>query len=258
MELSIGFVDNNDQLTIATLGNNAVTTALQPAKISDSQDSKDELNQQDSFDNLFGIIYEGQLPTLNLGNPAFISSKETLPLSSEMSFTEIMGKLKEHSGHVSLKEISKTLENITSLGDQFKDLYNSSRNEFFKEVWSLIRRCFVSQHLSIFYYNIDKNRDGKLSLQKVSGQNTAIFAQTSDEELTMFDTIKPHISPSPSVLSYDFDKGELTLCAQINGTSFLVLAKVFQFTLLQRTLFISLINGVNHQLGKKTSKKASS
>ena len=258
MELNIGFVDNNDQLTIATLGNDVVTTTLTKAKITTAEENNDSQGNQDSLSDLFGVIYEGTLPTLNLGNPAFISSKDTLPISSGMSFSEIMAKLKEHSGHVSLKEITKTIENITCLGEQFGNLYNTSRNEFFKDLWSIIRRCFLTQHLSIFYYNIDMNSNGKLILQKVSGQNSFSFALANDEEMTMFSTVKPHISPSPSVLSYDFEKGELTLCAQIHGTSFLVLGKVFQFTLLQRTLFISLINGINHHLGKKISKRASS
>ena len=259
MELNIGFVGKNDQLIIATLENDTVTTTSSEIITKDDENDNTAKVSDHTTTDLYGIVYEGEMPDHDFGQPFFISSKETLPLSPNMSFSEMVSKIKEHTNHQSLKEITKTIENITSLSEQFKSIYNSSRNEFFKELWQLIRRCFLTQHLSIFYYNIDKkSKEGKLSLQKISGSNTFTFAQTDKEEVSMFETIKPHITPSPSVLSYDFEKGELTLCAQINGTSFLVLAKIFQFTLLQRTLFISLINGINHQLGTKTSKKASS
>lgn len=255
MELNLGFVDKNNQLTIATLHNNKVetTTSIQ---INVDEETCEESSVQTK--DLFGVVYEGDEPAYDFGEPVFISSKENLPLSHDMNYEDIITKIKEHSNHQSLRHITKSIENIFNLSDQLQKLYGQSRNEFFRELWLLIRRSFLTQHLSIFYYNIDNKNDGKLSLQKISGTNKFLFEQTVDDELTMFNAIKPHISPFPTVLSYDFKKGELTLCAQINGTSFLILAKVFQFTLLQRTMFISLINGINHHLGKKVSKRSSS
>ena len=61
-------------------------------------------------------------PSNNFGEPAFISHKDTLPLSPDMSYSDLISKIKEHSGHQSLREITKTLENITSLGIQFENL----------------------------------------------------------------------------------------------------------------------------------------
>ena len=142
MELNLGFVDNNNQLTVATLENNQIKTT---DSISLSDEQKD-VDTDNSPSNLFGIVYEGELPTVDLGDPLFISSKNNLPLSPCMSYEEIFTKVKEHTNHQSLREITKTLENIFILSDQFQSLYNQSRNQFFKEIWLIIRRSFLTQH----------------------------------------------------------------------------------------------------------------
>ena len=254
MDLTLGFIDDNSQLTVTKLSNKKVTHENSSMN-SPELDSKDANYQ--SLD-IFGLVYENDYPESEVGNPLFITPRKTLDISPDMAYEEILSKVKEHSTHESIKSISRSLENIFSLTDQLRAFYKESRNDFFKELWGTLRNTFCPHHLSIFFYNLDKKESSKLILQQVSGQNKPLFSAPTDEERDMFNTIKPFISPSPSVLSYDFDKGELTLSGQINGTSFLVLAKVFQFTLLQRTFFNTLLNGINHQSGSKKVRNTSS
>ena len=71
----------------------------------------------------------------------------------------------------------------------------------------------------------------------------------------MFDAIKNSISPTPSIISHDFEKKEITLGAQIQGTSVLILLKTLNdFSILQKSFFKVLINGINYQLTTNSSK----
>ena len=254
MDLTLGFIDDNSQLTITKLSNENVIQETEEIDSNDNPEAKENLKALD----IYGLIYENTYPEDEIGNPLFVSPRKTLDVSPKMPYEEIITKVKEHSTHESIKTITKNIQNIFSLTDQLKELYKESRNDFFKETWQILRSSFCPHHLSIFFHNIDEKDTSKLRLQQISGYNNPKFSAPTQQEQDMFKAVKTYITPDPSVLSFDFKKGELTLSGQINGTSFLVLAKIFQFTLLQRTFFNTLINGINHQSGSKKVRRTSS
>ena len=63
--------------------------------------------------------------------------------------------------------------------------------------------------MSIYYNDLNAEKENTLALSKLQGINNIMTLPSTEEETLMFDAIKNSISPTPSIISHDFEKKKL-------------------------------------------------
>ena len=255
MEFCIGVITNKKNILIKSLKRTEVISREYPLEDIISENYEDTVYGEFDRDLLLGVFYDGELPSEAKKLARVLQPLELLSWNSDDSDQELIKKVSSFYEHHSLKNIIQNQENIFKITEDLKKSYKEDRQLFFKNLWALLIESFSPTAMSIYYNDLNIEKENSLSLSKIHGINTAITRPSTGEENLMFDAIKNNISPSPSIISHDFEKKEVTLGTQIQGTSVLILLKTLNdFSILQKSFFKVLINGINYQLTTNSSK----
>lgn len=245
-----------------------------------NQTSKAKLIDLEELKNidLQGIIVDESLKDKTELGPFLQSEQKFSPIRSSLDLNANIGEFnfdefdllsfengkqifdKMYSSWILQNNLSM-LENIFSTMNHLLNLWPNDRTAFFEELWFLLKNNLGAKDLTLIYNDIEqsdqpsKNENpvekatkGKLIQVKVSGDKIPNPVVGGEFEGKMMER---YGSPSEDYLQiqeFNMQKGELVLCATIRKSPVVIMARIYQFTPLQKSLLSALFDGLqmNH------------
>jgi hypothetical protein len=140
------------------------------------------------------------------------------------------------------------LENLFETLDHLKALWPNDRTAFFEEVWNLLKVNLGTTSMTLAYNHMRKakkeHEKNQLIRVVIEGERSPNPTENKELGLALFKNYEGQFTESFEVKSYDATKGELVALGSINTSPFIIMAKVFTLTTLQKALLKSLFDGL--------------
>ncbi len=142
-----------------------------------------------------------------------------------------------------------TIEEIFSLRDHLKQLWNSDRNTFFEELWFIVKRNLATTNLNIIFHDLiegdaEKNEKNKLQISYLQGDRLPNFYEAEAKEQAIFDSLKDSFNSVFEINEYNEEKGRLVLLAKVNSSPIVIMANCTDCSGLQLSIMSALFNGL--------------
>jgi hypothetical protein len=143
------------------------------------------------------------------------------------------------------------LENLFETLNHLKALWPNDRTAFFEEVWNLLKVNLGTTSMTLAYNHMRKaqkdSEKNQLIRVVIEGERTPNPTENKELGLALFKNYEGQFSQSFEIKSYDATKGELVALGSVNSSPFIIMAKIFNLTSLQRALLKSLFDGLQNQ-----------
>lgn len=166
----------------------------------------------------------------------------------ELNFEDLLNLYESISQRWTLANNLSTIEQLPTLANYLKDLWAKDRNNFFEELWYLLKTNLSTYELNIIFHDVKNHEkeDAKPELTSASirgSKNAQIFAGTEVEEklLKEYDAEFTHYF---KICEYDQSKNQLVICARVNISPILILAKLPELNQVQKSIVIGLFSGL--------------
>ena len=240
MNFSLGLLENTEDLIIRKF-EQGVEAETQKIPFYDSADDIESIHclfsNTDFSKSKDSMLIIKKAMDYNISNERF----------SQLSYLEAKKTLKQVIEQTTLQSNLLTIEEVFSLAEQLKEELHRSRNNFFIELWRIIKTNLGTTDLNILFKDLAPGGSDTLITKKVSGRNIPQVADSSPAEGALFEDLSADFGPALHCCEYDQLKGELVMTSIIDGTSIIVLAKVLNFTLLQKSVLRSLFSGLSRK-----------
>ena len=147
-----------------------------------------------------------------------------------------------------------SIENLWVVTHHFRELWKKDRISFFEEFWYWIKRNLGTIELSIIFNDVisseekDENNEKKdrpkLTQSVISGSKKANFSQGTNKEKELMHSYGENFHDVFEVTEFNSLKGQFVATAQIERSPILLMARTVQLNQLQRTLMMSVFNGL--------------
>ena len=147
-----------------------------------------------------------------------------------------------------------SVENLYAIINHFRELWKKDRISFFEEFWYWIKRNLGTTELSIIFNDIisseekDENNEKKdrpkLTQSVISGSKKANFSLGTNKEKELIHSFAENFHDVFEVTELNSIKGQFVATAQIERSPILLMARTVQLNQLQRTLLMSIFNGL--------------
>lgn len=248
MEFSLAYIKNADQIILKSFDYDGTTSS----KILNIDEIKThsiqgliydhEISQEDFLSQI-----EGELKFYPIRSGAeFQLNHEKFEKLAVNDAKVIFDKLRENwilQNNITLvEEIFKTRSHLLSL-------YPNDRSSFFEELWFILKSNLGASDLKLFYNDLikAKNENEKNKLVKVKVLGTRYPEPTSLDEVDekILKNYEKDFGNIFDITDYSKEKGQLVICASIKKSPVLIMANIYQLTRLQKSVLLSLFEGIN-------------
>lgn len=251
MHLNIGMITSENQMTIKSISNDSISS-----KVLDLVGIKEEnLNLLLTDESLNLESFQKTLneenkyyPIVDIKN--FSLDKESF---SKLSATELADLYNKVSTRWTLSNNIKTIEQIYPTVSYLKNMWVQDRNSFFDELWFFLKTNLVTSDLNIIFHDLkeptekqqEKGEKPTLCFSYVQGTKIPNLFKGKDKEALLMQEYDKEFSDIFHITEYDSHKGQLVICAKIELSPILIMAKLKDFNQLQSSILVSLFTGLN-------------
>jgi hypothetical protein len=243
MQFSLSQISNDNKIHQFTYSNSAPIES----KII-SIENLSELNSQ-------AIFYErANLPLETLSAVEALANSVTLmpnfnqtleAFEYDMAYEAFISSHRNWIISNNLRQLNDLFPTLTHL----KNLYPHDRTSFFEELWSILKTNLGSKSLTIIFNDIVKSKKegvkDKLVRVKIEGEvkGNPISATEIDEKV--FENYRKDFFDELNICEFNADEGQLVATVKVQESPILIMAEIYQFTALQRSLLNALFSGIN-------------
>jgi len=141
------------------------------------------------------------------------------------------------------------MEELFPVITHLNTLWPNDRTSFFEELWFLVKSNIGAKELTIVFNDIQmakkETEKNKLIHAKISGTNLPQPVAGGEFEDKLMDHYKNDFSHNFDIIEYNIEKGELVATGSIKTSPFVMMAKVYGLTRLQKALFKMLFDGLS-------------
>ena len=135
--------------------------------------------------------------------------------------------------------------NLTSEGDRLSKVFNENRDIFIPNLWKAYKNLSCL-NLSFIFQTIDSNDAKSLICKKLPSSKLDSLKNASAEEAMLFNDLNAEFGSTLNISSYCEGTGRLVLTSTLKTTKIIVMAYVYNFSLLQRSSLKGLMNSINY------------
>lgn len=249
MDLNIGFIKSESQFQMFNLDTSTQelnSNILDTIEIKESNLNLLFYSQAQEIAGLENIFVQE-----NKFYPVFNADSLNLKIEDFSNFNsaEVLKIYSKVSARWILNNNIQTIEQTYSLITYLRDLWKNDRNNFFEELWYLLKTNLGTTELSLIFHDLieenpEKNEKAALKYSVCRGEKSPqIFDAQKNEELIM-DNYKNDFLDQFQITEYNADKGELVATVRIGLSPILIMAKLAQFNQLQQSVLIGLFTGL--------------
>ncbi|OFZ25003.1 MAG: hypothetical protein A2381_13075 [Bdellovibrionales bacterium RIFOXYB1_FULL_37_110] len=247
MIFSIGFIKAKNKVLIKTF-DLVGQTNLKTITIDEIKNEKVNLMILDVLENENEIM--SLLEEENKYYP--ICNASTLKLNEEsfnqLSFQLARDIIKQAYANWVLNCNLKSLENLFVTLDHLKELMPNDRVDFFEELWFIIKRNLGAITLKLIFNNIKPNEKGQAKSQltqfRIDGVRLPSTHVGDEFEKSLMETYRPQMDHLFNITEYNKSQGQIVICALIKESPVIIMAELFDFTSLQKSLLTALFEGL--------------
>lgn len=248
MDFSLAYTKNSEQVILKQFDLDGSTNT----KILSLEDMKSE--------QVHGLIYD-----TSIVQEDFLSQIENemkfYPIRSNAEFQLNVNSFESLSPYDAKKVFDKIRENwilqnnITLIEEIFKtrthllSLYPNDRSSFFEELWFILKSNLGATNLRLIYNDLIKakseNEKNKLVKVKIIGSRYPEPINVDEMDEAVLKHYEKDFGNIFEITDYNKDKGQLVICASIKKSPVLIMANIYQLTRLQKSVLISLFEGIN-------------
>lgn len=173
----------------------------------------------------------------------------TAELFEKMNYEEartVFDKMRENwiiQNNVSL------IEEIFKVRNHLFSLWPNDRSGFFEELWFILKNNLGTSSLQVTYNDLVKTKNdfdkNKLIKVKVVGGRYPELVSPDEADDLVLKNYENDFGNFFEITDYNKEKGHLVICASIKKSPVLIMANVYQLTMLQKALLTSLFEGLN-------------
>jgi hypothetical protein len=254
MIISLGFIRSSSQIFIKELNwlQNSMTSKIVDLTDLPDQNLQGLFIQEDEHYGPYVNLLEKEkshYPILNAKNDQLdLNTFENL---GENGFKDLYFKI---LNRWSLHQNFNSIENLWILTHHFRELWKKDRISFFEEFWYWIKRNLGTAELLIIFNDVisseekdennEKKERPKLIQSIISGTKKANFSPGTNKEKELMHNYAENFHEVFEVTEFNSVKGQFVATAQIERSPVLLMARTVQLNQLQRTLLMSVFNGL--------------
>ncbi len=249
MEFTLAFTKNSEQVILRQFSDDGSGSS----KIMTIEDMKNEavsalIYDQANLEEDFISKIESELKFYPIrGNQDFKLSMESFEALNFDAAKAILDKIKDNwvlQNNLSLvEEIFKTRQHLLSL-------YPNDRSSFFEELWFILKSNLGANNLKLIYNDLIKakneNEKNKLVKVKVVGKRYPEPTSINESDEFVLKNYEKDFGNIFEITDFNKDKGQLVICASIKKSPILIMAEITTLTRLQKSILLSLFEGLNN------------
>lgn len=169
----------------------------------------------------------------------------------QMSFEDLYSLYLKVNSRWVLNNNIFTIEQLYSTVNYLKDLYINDRDNFFEELWFILKSNLATTDLSIIYHDIyeekgkkEKNERPKLIHSVISGTKIPNITPASQEQEMLMKEYESEFGEFFEITEYNPGNGQLVATVKINLSPILIMANINGLNQLQKSILISIFSGL--------------
>lgn len=252
MDLNIGFVKSESQFHMLKLDTDAQEV---------SSNILDTIQIKETDLNLLfyseGQELDGLNSTFNEENkfyPVFNADSLGIKLDEFENFqaNDLLNLYSKATTRWILNNNIQTIEQLYSLVTYLKDLWQNDRNNFFEELWYILKTNLGTTELSLIFHDLiegneEKNEKAALKYSVCRGKKSPEIFDAKESENKIMEEYKNEFSEQFQVTEYNSNKGQFVATIRIGLSPILIMAKVPQLNQLQQSILIGLFTGLTNK-----------
>ena len=141
------------------------------------------------------------------------------------------------------------IDEIFKVRNHLLGLWPNDRSGFFEELWFILKSNLGAFDLKLVYNDMIKSKQehekNKLVKVKVQGDRFPELVSCDEMDERVLKSYEKDFGNIFDITDYNKEKGQLVICANIKKSPVLIMANIYQFTRLQKSLLSSLFEGLN-------------
>ena len=141
------------------------------------------------------------------------------------------------------------IEEIFKVRNHLLGLWPNDRSGFFEELWFILKTNLGASSIKLIYNDMIKSKQehekNKLVKVKVQGERFPELVSVDEMDEHILKSYEKDFGNIFDITDYNKDKGQLVICASIKKSPVLIMANIYQLTRLQKSLLLSLFEGIN-------------
>jgi hypothetical protein len=247
MNLSIAIELENNQFLLRSFENHEVSTS------SIIDENNEETNFIEIFKNVDLVFTENPrnelLPlTITYASPTALHISKDL--IENMVYDDAINLLSKINEENSIRNNISLITNITSEGNRIAKIFHENREVFILNLWRILYKNLSTYDLQILFQTVDSKDSKNLLFKKLSSFELEDLVQCREEEELLFKDLSSEFGKTLNVSNYSKKNGELEIAITLKTTNIIVMAKVHQFTLLQKSSIQGLLNSIDFFIKK--------
>jgi hypothetical protein len=252
MDLNIGFVKSESQFQMLKLDTDAQEVSsniLDTIQIKESDlnllfysenQDLDGLNSTFSEENKFYPVFNADSLGIKLDDFEKYQAQDLLNLYSKATTRWI------------LNNNIQTIEQLYSLVTYLRDLWSNDRNNFFEELWYILKTNLGTTELSLIFHDLiegneEKNEKAQLKYSICKGKKSPEIFDAKESENKIMEEYKNEFNDHFQITEYNSTKAQMVATIRIGLSPILIMAKVPQLNQLQQSILIGLFTGLGNK-----------
>ena len=248
MNLSLAFDINQDQYLIRTFNNKET-----------SIDSIIDKNSEEQCDieifKKINILFSDEQEIKDLPFSAIKTSPNQLHITTEVAKNMVFDDAKNLATKISEENAIKTnlelINKLTLEANRLSSIFLQNREIFVLNLWKVIYKNLAAYDLRIMFQTIDPKDEKKLTNRTLTGEDLSWIKDSSKEELALFTDLQGDFGLVFNLVNYAPDNNELTITCTIKSTKLIIMAKVHNLSVLQKSVLNGMMNSICYFLDKK-------
>jgi hypothetical protein len=249
MQFNIGYVKSENQFLMKTfsVGQNEVS------KILELEELKNSDLQALIYDEV--LIENEELKAVLSEDSRFFpirSNKDldiTLDSFESLNFDSADKIFKRIKDNWVLQNNVTLMEELFPVINHLNKLWPNDRTSFYEELWFIMKSNIGAKELTIVFNDIEmgkkEHEKNKLIQAKITGTNLPQPSAGTEFEAKLMEHYKNDFNHNFDIMEFQIDKGEMVATGTIKKSPFVVMAKVYSLTRLQKALFKMLFDGLS-------------
>lgn len=250
MSITVGFINSESQINIKELDTDNQQVA---SKLVDTIELKDYP---------FNLLFTADEDDLTVLEKTLKEEEKYYPIVSanqlgldkemfqELSYEELIDTYAKVNARWILNNNIATIEQSFGLITYLKDLYINDRDNFFEELWFLLKTNLATNDLCIIFHDLketsskQKNDKPQLSYSFISGTKIPNIQPAADKENLLMQEYQNEFGDIFNVTEFNSARGHLVASAKIGLSPVLIMAKLNTFNQLQQSILIAIFSGL--------------
>ena len=242
MNLTVAYQKDPSNFMLREFINNEVKNSEISYDSLNQNEGQIDQNEESRYDLFLTDFPEDQrkiLPAKMVSNPS--SHHLNLETFENMNFDDIKNLIFKVKEETTIRANLITIENITKYGFELAKTFTLDREKFIEQLWQKIYENLATYDLKILFQSIN-NKDAKELTYKTC--NNAKITNSSNEETLLFNDLKSEFGQSFFLVNYEEQNQELTFTSTLGPSKIIIMARVSQFTVLQKSALKGMFNSL--------------